>query len=173
MAGRSKYSARSRSPRRSTTWMQALVTPFLSPIIVPAFSLAAVGIKPAEMQDAEASTIVRSYVTTKVQTVPTVDLIGRAFAFGLTIVSDEAFAAGTVALANPLNSNDADWLLYYQGFTQPFGFSEEHQDSVYKVDSKAMRKIQGENKTLVLCFANGGSVGLEWIFQSRILFKLS
>ena len=174
MAGRSSRSMRFHGPRRQTSWSQLLETPFALSVSVPAFSRVAFGVQPAEMGQAESSTIVRSHLALHARPFPSLETEELPWACGLIIVSEEAFQAGAVAIPSPaLSQSDADWLMFQQGYTSPFGFSNEYKNTNYNFDSKAMRKVHGENKRLCFVFSNRGDVQMDMAFQSRILFKLA
>ncbi len=96
-------------------------------------------------------------------------------AFGVAIVSDEAFAAGTASIPRPFD--DANWggwmvwrsFFYQLEFADVTGFIIG--DRVLEVDSKAMRKV-GDNETVVLMVESqtgAFNIGM----HLRQLFKLS
>jgi len=129
--------------------------------------------KPPELGDSESSTIVRTHLAVQVTPDLTISGLGLAFAFGMTLVSDQAAAVGATAIASPA-TDDADWFVFYQGFTQPYGFANEYgSQTVHRVDSKAMRRALGENKTLAFVISNKTTTALEFFVQTRILYKLA
>ena len=97
-------------------------------------------------------------------------------AFGMAIVSDDAFAAGTASIPRPFD--DAEWGGWF--VWQSFSNHVESIDQTgvvfpgsisYQVDSKAMRKV-GENETMVLmCESQSGAI--EIAMHVRTLFLLS
>ncbi len=96
-------------------------------------------------------------------------------AYGLGIVSDEAFAAGAASIPRPFDDDDwAGWLVH--GF---YGGHLEFQSGVgimmsldpVVIDSKAMRKV-GPNETLVwVVESQAGAVQVR--IHARVLMMLS
>jgi len=96
-------------------------------------------------------------------------------AFGLAIVSDQAFAAGVASVPGPFSQADWDgWFVW-----RSFDYALEAGDATgfrlisinQEVDSKAMRKIS-DNETIVLV-AESQNNGLRISLPLRLLFKLS
>ncbi len=81
-------------------------------------------------------------------------------AFGMGIVSDDAFAAGAASIPGPFTDDTAElWLVHqyvYQRvlFDTAVGSSVVGHDVTWEIDSKAMRKFTDEQK-LVLMAENG------------------
>ncbi len=102
----------------------------------------------------------------------------RAFgAWGICVVSDQAFAAGFAALPNPVSNPDSDlWLAYGEWFC-PVTFSSAVGytpiDKQYIIDSKAMRKVNPD-QTLAVIMANASSAfGIRFVLNLRVLTKLA
>ncbi len=99
-------------------------------------------------------------------------------AFGVCIVSDEAFAAGTASIPRPFD--DANWggWFMWQSFFGVFEFADatgrvglNANTLRYQVDSKAMRKV-GQNETVVLmCESQTGAFDIA--MHLRLLFLMS
>jgi len=96
-------------------------------------------------------------------------------AFGVCIVSADAFAAGATSIPRPFD--DADWggWFVWQSFFYHLEFGDLTGVRVigrsYQVDSKAMRKIK-TNETLVqVCESQSGA--LSAAMHLRFLFKMS
>ena len=72
-------------------------------------------------------------------------------AFGLIVVSNEAFVAGVGSIPEPFTDGDADWLVW-RAFSYRFDFGTNvglsFPDWQLEIDSKAMRKM-GPNDVMV------------------------
>jgi len=161
----------SRGPRRQTTWIGPADQGYITigagaKVIIASFDPAANGMnKP---------TVVRTRGMVSVNPVIAGDaqIVG---AYGIGIVSDEAFAAGVAAVPGPIN--DADWGGWF--VWRSFAFTQAQLDATgsliqsvqMDVDSKAMRKMS-TNETVVLV-AESQAVGFEISMGLRLLFKLS
>jgi len=112
---------------------------------------------------------------------------GVTGAFGIGVITDEAFAAGIVSIPAPLSDEGSDIWLYHRYF-QLFSPSvldgsvaEDRTAMVplsagirFEVDSKAMRKVTVEDTIFAAIeLVEVGTVTFEWSFNSRSLFKLS
>jgi len=106
-------------------------------------------------------------------------LDGFPWAFGLIVVSQEAFAAGAASIPGPLSDGAQDWWFFHQyGFSfapnATLSNSEGSMNRTVEVDSKSMRKLHvGQN--LVGVFETGTEVGTAVVrvsFDCRMLFKL-
>jgi len=108
-------------------------------------------------------------------------------AFGLAVVTEQAFSAGTASMPGPVVDEDWDGWLYHQFFnllaSDPIdGGALTDRDLLnivgcvmrVDVDSKAMRKI-GEGFTLAALIEvnERGTATLRFDFQSRFLVKLA
>ena len=112
---------------------------------------------------------------------------GFTGAFGIGLVSAQAFAIGLTAIPGPLAEEDWDgWLVHRYFHLVAFGPivaanvslepGQVHATTAalrFEIDSKAMRKFQ-ENMVLVAMLETvvaGTAVG-RWYFDCRMLFKL-
>ena len=123
----------------------------------------------------EALTIVRTRGVVSVipQTAAAdVDVVG---AFGIGVVTQEAFAAGVASIPEPFT--DADWGGWFVWRT--FAFRQEFSDATgillqnynFEIDSKAMRKVS-PNEVMVV--VSESQVGAHSVFDgTRHLLKLS
>ncbi len=101
--------------------------------------------------------------------------VGIVGAYGLAVVSTDAFAAGVASIPQPFQ--DADWggWFVWRSFSINFefvsaigqGLSQHNQE----VDSKAMRKVD-TNETIVL-IAESQAGAFDISMPLRLLFKLS
>ena len=110
-------------------------------------------------------------VTPQVHTAD-LEIIG---AFGVCVVSDQAFAAGAASIPGPFDESDWDGWVVWRSFNRLLEFVSgvgiiwHHED--IQVDSKAMRKIS-DNETLVfMAQSQGGAFQIS--MPLRLLLKLS
>ncbi len=107
---------------------------------------------------------------------------GARYAFGIAIVTDQAFAAGIASIPGPLAEDDWDgWLFHRYGslFTplaaQADGAAAGSTWHRWEIDSKAMRKVDDDNMTLIgmveSVFSGTAQVQFDW--NSRSLVKLT
>ena len=98
----------------------------------------------------------------------------RSEAMGIIVVTDQAFAAGAVAMPDPRVDTAADWLWHswttLQGDTGAVTQLDELRQVT--VDNKAMRRLPGGNKLLVFIITNQTGVGLNISTGFRTLVKL-
>jgi len=172
---RSTRMARSRGPRAQTQWNSGLASPFGGQfVLVPAASRVAGTFKPAQMGQTESPTIIRTLGSWYARPDDTVNSRALPYAFGLTIISDEAAGIGPIAIASPADG-DGDWLFFRQWYTPANGFANDWTAiNPMQIDSKAQRKVIGQNKTLAMVISNRDTADdLRFFFQTRILFRLA
>ena len=96
-------------------------------------------------------------------------------AVGMMVVSDKAVATGATAIPDPVTQVSSDEWFLYQTFLAA-GNSDVSVGQVWLVfqfDSRAQRKVvDGEDFVSVIANANATD-GLSYIFQQRVLVKLS
>ena len=98
-------------------------------------------------------------------------------AVGLAVVSDQASAIGATAVPTPINDLGSDlWFLHsimQSDFTFITGAGFSSGNVVQKdVDSKAMRKVNGDQDIVVVVETSSFSDGLTLVLGGRILIKL-
>ena len=111
--------------------------------------------------------------------ISTASAIGDGFfgAFGLCIVSVQAFAVGATAVPGPVGEENWDgWFYhsYFNVYANAANVTGDHAQVVTTVDSKAMRKLQ-DNEVIIgviEALEVGGSTLLVH-FNCRILVKLA
>ncbi len=95
-------------------------------------------------------------------------------ALGLCIVSDEAFAAGVASIPGPHNEDDWGGWIVHQYFGGHFDADVDGNtlcDTMYTIDSKAMRKVE-INETLVwVVQSTTGAFTID--LNARVLMMLS
>jgi len=108
-------------------------------------------------------------------------------AFGIGVVTDEAFAAGIVSIPTPITDEGSDIWLYHRYFSLSASSPLSGAAAVdrtalspatavfrFTVDSKAMRKLTVQDTIFAaLEVVERGTATLRWHFNSRSLFKLS
>ena len=104
-------------------------------------------------------------------------------AFGVGIVTDEAFAAGIAAIPGPLTAPDWEgWFVHQLFALRSINIMAASNNAIqdassilhYEIDSKAMRKFsQGQTMVAVVDVVELGTAAMEVTWDSRALFKLS
>ena len=159
--------------KRQTTWVGPADQSFISvatgaKVIIASFDPGASGFnKPTVVRTRGDVSIFPNSVTADL------NIVG---AYGLAIVSDQAFAAGVASVPGPWNSPGWDgWFVW-----RSFGYRVENVDSTgvnaplsisQEVDSKAMRKVT-ENETIVLV-AESQAGAFSISMALRLLLKLA
>ena len=99
-------------------------------------------------------------------------------AFGVCVVSDQAFSAGAASVPAPYTNADSDLWLLHEFWACPMlvgdstGFGSAGVQA-YVLDSKAMRKVS-EDETLIAVIQNANATdGVLYRLDFRILSKLS
>ena len=98
-------------------------------------------------------------------------------AFGMCVVSEDAFAAGVASIPGPFSDASSDLWMVHQYvvsdmiFGTAVGFDSMGGRS-YEIDSKAMRKVSEEER-LVVVFENGAADAAQFGFAIRLLTSLS
>jgi len=170
---RARGFARARGgPRRQVTWIGPADQGYVAvasgaKVLVGSFDAAANGL--------EKPTVVRTRGEVSIIPSSTASDLSMVGAYGLAIVSDQAFGIGITAIPGPWSDPSWDgWFVW-----RPFGLRVEVIDSTgvfmsqhsQEVDSKAMRKIT-DNETLVLVAeSQSGAVSIS--MPLRLLFKLA
>ena len=125
----------------------------------------------------EALTVIRTRGVLSIQP-DSVQVDGEIIgAFGIGVVTAEAFAAGVVSLPEPFT--DADWggWMVWQSFAYVLKFESSAGiqvpvDRVIEIDSKAMWKMS-QNEVLVAVAESASGLAFRVIDTARILVKLS
>ncbi len=160
-------------PRRLTQWVGPAQQEFVAVASAGATLIASFD---AEAQGFPRPTLVRTRGEVSIRASAYNADLNIVGAFGMCVVSDQAFAAGVASVPEPFT--DAGWNGWF--VWQSFNYVIEHStdvgkqapaDRVYQVDSKAMRKI-AENETVVLvCESFVGALTIS--MPVRMLIKLS
>ena len=104
---------------------------------------------------------------------------GFTGAFGICIVSEDAFAVGATAVPDPVADSGWDGWLWHQFFSLLQGSVFSAQVSAgsgnlqIEIDSKAMRKMRGEDLLILVGeFLESGVASMSVVADTRMLFKL-
>jgi len=96
-------------------------------------------------------------------------------AFGIGIVSDQAFAAGVASVPGPFDQGDWDGWFVWQSFQATWDFNSavgvEPLEVEYEIDSKAMRKVSDNETVVFVAESQAGAFDIS--VPLRMLFKLS
>ncbi len=99
-----------------------------------------------------------------------IDVVG---AFGMGIVSDQAFAAGVASVPGPFTDPDFDWFVW-MGFSWRSEFTTDIGRLIGSVpqviDSKAMRKVNQNQTVVIVAEGQGDALFVNAVF--RMLVKL-
>ncbi len=174
MANRSRFpAARSRAPKRKVLWVgtattaDATVAAGLS-VIHSSFDPSSLGILQG--------TIVRTRGLFQAFPVAFTADANWTCAYGLCIVSDEAFAAGAASIPRPHDDDDwPGWLVhgYFSGHVEfSSGTSVLVVPQMWEINSKAMRKVS-PNETAVWMIESNSGPDLLTFLQARVLMKLA
>ena len=166
------FPARRDGPRRQVTWIAPADQSYVSvssgqKVIVGSFDPSAAGFaKP---------TVVRSRGLVSIKPTSIAASLTMSGAWGIGVVSQQAFAAGLASIPGPFTDAQWDgwfaWGAIIQHFAFHSGVAAEIDSVEHVVDSKAMRKISQNEIMILMVESQGGAfdIGL----HVRTLFKLS
>ena len=171
MAHRRTRMARTSGPRRQTEWLSLEFQ--TSGSNLAASSKVLVAQMDAVEQAKLPFTITRTVGLISVWSDQIAATESNPGAFGGTIVSDRATVVGITAIPDPVTEHNADFWFLYEPF-QCVGGPDGDQRQInfqMKFDSRAQRKVQ-EGDDIVFVLANGGSTGIIYLINLRMLIKL-
>ena len=94
-------------------------------------------------------------------------------ALGLTVISEQARLQGISAQPSPIADQASELFFVWVPFGVSGGQIEGQPVSVFQIDSKAMRKVEG-GMAISVTIENGSSVhGLEYMIMFRMLLKVN
>ncbi len=98
-------------------------------------------------------------------------------AIGMLIASDPAVAVGVGSLPTPITDLDSELWFMHQFFAAGIVFDtgigfQTPRFEVFQFDSKAMRKFES-GQTLCVIIENGSTVGMTFVLQFAVLFKVA
>ena len=118
----------------------------------------------------------RGQLTIRPQAHTTTQSIGGAF--GICVVSDEAFAAGAALIPRPFDDAGWDGWFVWQSFVYQLAVSTDigrlgpsQSGMNFEIDSKAMRKVSDNETIVLMCESQTGAINVG--AHLRLLMKLS
>ena len=174
MARRRQF--RGGSLRRRTGWDDG--PGFISNLgTVTSTSVAIVGSGLSVLEDG--NTIIRTRgMLQLILTAADAPLSGFRGAFGICIVSEDAFAVGVTAVPDPVDDAEWDGWFWHQFYSlmQPITFAAQSTASsvlTLEIDSKAMRKIRATDVVILVGeHIESGTASMTVVAGTRLLFKL-
>ena len=163
---------RAGGPKRQVTWIGPADQPYVAvastvSVLLASFDPNAAGLaKPTVVRT-------RGQVSVKPEAFTgDVDIVG---AFGMCVVTDQAFGIGITAIPDPFDQAEWDGWFVWRSFSYHLEFSTAENILLgswdFEVDSKAMRKV-GDNETIVL-MAQSQIGAFRISAPVRLLLKLS
>ena len=135
-----------------------------SAILIASLNAAALALRPF--------TIVRSHIALFQMSDQGIASEVQSLAFGLTIVSDQAVAAGVASVPAPAANQESDWLLHQWMLSNATDFTDSTVPGIqFQSDSKAMRKVD-VGSDLVVVSESVTASGVRLSSAGRILIKL-
>ena len=172
MAIRRGRSFRAAGPRRLTSWSASTPASVYTVFAASSSILLDVFTPTVERQTVVRIRGIFCYRSDQISATETVLL-----SLGIGIVEEPAAAIGITAIPTPGAEADSELWMYHQYMSSRFvfitGVGYIHNDvTTVQVDSKAMRKMDGTQR-LVVVVQNQGTSGASVLGQFRILTKLS
>ena len=165
-----------KGPVRATDWRLGIST--ATAIIVPANSkLLVTSFAAALLTTAAPFTIIRSRFLLGIQSDQAGASEEQLGAFGIGIVNEVARAVGVTGLPGPATDSLWDGWFVIQPIAQRIqvnsavGFDAQ-MATQYVIDSKAMRKVEGDEGIVVMVENLHGSHGFTLTLEGRILVKM-
>ena len=174
MADRLRGSAiRNRTPRRSTFWVASADITDVSSLAAGASVLDQLN---TWSDNLGPSTIVRTRGTLWVGQDQTAISEFPFGALGFAVVSSASAVVGVTALPTPITDEESDMWFVHQFWASSLLFGSETgftspSMSRYDFDSKAMRKINGEQTIVAVVENASASDGMQFLLKFRMLIK--
>ena len=162
----------SRGPRRASDWSASalqvvtLAVPAQSAVLIESFTPVVGG-----------ETVIRTRGSFGIQSDQVAATENQFGAFGIAVVTAQALSVGITAIPHP--GTDAAWggWFVHRYFSQTFLLSsavgtESNFMQQYEIDSKAMRKVDEDERLVVVCENFHATAGLAVWFMARFLSKL-
>ncbi len=164
---------RSRAPRRQTTWVGPADQGFVNvgsgaSVIIGSFDPTAVSLLKTTLARTRGEVAFGPQAFTV-----DLEIVG---AYGVAVVSDQAFAAGAASIPGPWNNPGWDGWLVWRSFHYVLEVTGTPVElfkgfDAHEVDSKGMRKVS-DNETVVL-MAESQATAFQISMALRLLFILS
>ena len=159
------------SSKRLTTWaainFQTSTHTGSGGTILGSLNAAALALRPF--------TVVRTYLSYQITSDQAAAAELQAGAIGMCVVSDQAAAIGATAVPTPVVDLGSDLWFLHQAF---FGDAIRLTDittpgSRYEINSKAMRKVQGDQDVVIVVGLSGIGSGFVMLLAGRMLIKVN
>ena len=116
-------------------------------------------------------TIVRSHLSFYLKSDQAAANESQTVAFGLTVVTDQAIAAGIASIPTPATDQSSDWFFHKWMMANAVNLTDQTKAGVYfEQDSKAMRKVD-IGSDLAFVIENPTALGMALGSAGRILIK--
>ena len=163
-----KHFIRGRAVRRKMLWLfldqNTTQLTGVSSALIASLNAAALALRPF--------TIVRTHITFFQESDQAAAIEQQFSAFGMTIVSDQAVAAGVASIPTPGTDQASDWFIHSWQMTEAQTLTDRTTPSVqFQIDSKAMRKVDS-GQDLAIMMENVVAAGVRLTAAGRILVKL-
>jgi len=98
----------------------------------------------------------------------------QATAFGMAVVSDQAAAVGVTAIPMPVDELGSDlWFVHRVAFADATALTDvTTPGQAYSIDSKAMRKVSGDEDIVISQQLSLVGSGASMLFAGRMLIKI-
>ncbi len=168
------HGTRGRGPRRETDWIA------LSPLVdtLDGSGTVLVSTANAALQALAPYTIVRTHLYWSFQSDQVIASEFFACAIGMAVVSSQSAAVGVGSIPTPLTDLGSDkWLLWdfmtgAFNFQSAVGVDAQFESNHYRIDSKAMRKVEDGEASVLVLEAPAFSSGMTVTTAGRQLIKL-
>jgi len=163
------------APKRSTDWFLGVSETGRSTVAAGSNAIV-VAVPSSTLALIAPATVVRTYWTQFIesdQAGASEDMIG---AFGAGFVNEVAFALGVTGLPGPATQSAWDGWFIHKFFQQRFVFVsgvgfESNGGKTYDIDSKAMRKFEGDEGLVFMLENSSASFGISVGTAIRMLVK--
>ena len=174
MARRFRSNFRARGPVRLTEWVGGVVSTFDVSALAAGTSTLVSSLDFRLLPSLTPSTIVRIRGLLTVGTQAGTAGLNPHGAFGIQLVSGEAFDAGVASMATPFSESESgDWLFhtFWAVMQQDVDAGAVYKE--YVIDSRAMRKVTNLD-VLATIIENGSSTdSAQFLTNKRTLLKLA
>ena len=120
-------------------------------------------------------TVVRSHFELELLSDQAAAIESQAASFGIAVVSSESSGAGVTALPTPATDMGSDlWFVHKNLYADESVLTDRTRPSTkVSIDSKAMRKVNGDQDVVVLAELNAGASGFIINITGRMLIKVN
>ncbi len=161
-----------RGPRRKTTWGGVADQSYVAvganaSVIVSSFQPFASGIiNPTVIRKRGMISIVPNVTTADIE------IVG---AYGVGVVTADAFAAGAGSIPGPWTDSDWDGWFVWRSFSMSFEFQDATGVMLdglqFEVDSKAMRKIESDDVIVSMCESQAAAFRISAPIRTLLLLS--